>query len=109
MYELECFIPANWTTTFGAFSRGRAFVKRKPLKLNHPITLDLHYRTLIEIFDPKFYMYTERSAVNPRLRLLIKEGYLTYGIIRIEKFRLLKGKYQCSTDTDYSFTDCIQV
>ena len=71
--------------------------------------MDLPYQTLIEIFDPKFYMYTEKSAVNPRLRMLIKEGYITYGNIKIEKFHLLKGKYQCSTDTDYSFTDCIQV
>ena len=102
-------LSANWTTTFGPFSRGRAFIKRQSIRVNRPITLDLAHQTQLEIFDPKFYMFTERTAVNPRLRLLIKEGYLTYGNIKIEKFHLLKGKYQCSTDTDYSFTDCIQV
>lgn len=111
-FSKEEYLPGKvemWKTSFGPFFRGRAYVRRAYWSNKYPMVFKFPEQTLIDLFDPKFYLVTEKTSVNPRLRFLVKENHIAIVNIKMEKVHILKSNQDCSMDPSYSFTDCIQV
>lgn len=80
----------NWKETFGPFWRARAYVKE--LNLDSSYT-ELEFQTdfiNIDMFDPRFYMVTEKVLAIPRLMILLEPNKSKYINIQVTKMEILR-------------------
>ena len=103
----------KWLSTFGPFWRGVAYVRRIKMNSNSYYTLKLPddgFTIEIDIYDPKIYLPTEKVMTIPRLLLLLKPNKTSLVNLKVDEIEILKKPNQnCIPDTNYSFTDCLQV
>ena len=73
--------------------------------------INFHYKNIfVEIFDPHFYMRTEKVLNVPLIQVKMKPGdYATVNIQAdyIETTR--RPGNPCEESSDYSFTNCVKV
>ena len=81
------------------------------MKYDFPVTINFTYkRIFIKIFDPFFYMKSEKVLNVPKYEVRIQPGAYANVNLQAEYIETIRRpENPCEESTNYSFTNCVKV
>ena len=112
--HIKCFdIPDSWEFEFDErFWLGKKYSLTKyEFPLDRPLFIPLiNDRVWIEIFDPDFYVDSEKFMTVPKYKLILEPNTSVQIDIKAEYFEMLNTPSKpCNDSSQYSFTKCVKV
>ena len=91
---------------------GKSYVlKNYKMPLSKYLEFYFHRKRIrIDIFDPNFYLYTDKDLTIPKYRIVIQPGESAAINLQAKYVEMMNRPEQpCEDSGVYSFTDCVEV
>ena len=91
---------------------GKSYVlKNYKMPLSKYLEFYFHRKRIrIDIFDPNFYLYTDKDLTIPKYRIVIQPGECAAINLQAKYVEMMNRPEQpCEDSGVYSFTDCVEV